>query len=290
MRRGPLAAVLAVAGALAAPASAEVSFVAMEFDSFSPARLDLLVGDSVNWRNGSLRAHDVASDVAGFDSGRVEQGGSFAHTFEAAGTFPYVCRMHDPMKGQVTVHPLLLSGPRGVVASGAPVALHVRAPAGVDRVTIEEDRGLGFRQVGTATPLVGHGHEGQEPGTLHATVRPAASAFYRAVSDAGASPSLRVEVTDEVRLALASKGRPDGAVLRARSTPAQPRARVVLQVHLRERFGWWTVQRSRLDRRSRARFVLRGSRRVLARVALVGADWVTKLAVSRPVVVIPRRG
>jgi plastocyanin len=291
VRRGPLVAAVAAAAALAAPASAEVSFVAMEFDSFSPARLDVLVGDSVSWRNGSLRAHDVVSDVAGFDSGRVEQGGSFAHTFEAAGTFPYVCSIHDPMTGEVAVHPLLLSGPRGgVVARGAPIALHVRAPAGVGSVAIEEDSGTGFRPVATATPRVGHGHEGQEPGTLHATVRPAASASYRAVSDAGASPSLRVEVTDEVRLAVAAKRRPDGAVLRARSMPAQPRARVVLQVHLRERFGWWTVRRSRLDRRSRARFVLRRSRPVLARVALVGADWVTKLAVSRPVVVIPRRG
>jgi plastocyanin len=292
LSRRPLVALAAAVAALApaAPARAEVFFVGMEFESFSPAHLDLLVGDSVSWRNGSLREHDVASTAAGFDSGRVGQGGSFAHTFDSPGVFPYVCRIHDPMKGEVAVHPLLLSGPRRVVARDAAVALHVRAPAGVRSATIEEDSGTGFRPVATATPQAGPGHEDQETATLHATVRPAASATYRAVSGGGASPPLRIEVTDQASIALAASGRPGGAVLRARAVPAQPRARVILQLRLRERFGWWTVKRSHLDRRSRARFVLRRRRPVRARVALVGADWVTTLAASQPIVVRPRRG
>ena len=289
MRRAASAVAVAVAAlTLVAPARGELAFVAMEYESFSPARLDLVVGDSVSWRNGSVREHDVASDAAGFDSGRVGQGGIFAHTFPAAGSFPYVCRIHDAMRGEVAVHPLLVSGPRRVVARGAPVPLHVRAPVGVGQATIEEDTGSGFRPVATATPQAGHGHEGQEDATLHATVRPSASAFYRAMSGDGASPPLRVEVTDEARVALTASARPGGAVLRARAVPAQPRARVVLQLRLRERFGWWTVARDRLNRRSLARFVLRRRRPVRARVALVGADWVTTLAVSPRLLVRPR--
>ena len=280
------AALLALA--LAAPAAAKVEFVAMEYTSFSPASVEVLVGDSVSWRNGSVREHDVASDVAGFDSGRVGPGDIFAHTFTAAGTFPYVCRIHDAMRGEVAVRPLLLSGPRGVVARGAPVALHVRAPEGVTSAGIEEDSGGGFRTVATATPQAGHGHEGHEDATLHATVRPQASAFYRAVAGGESSPSLRVEVTDQTRVVLAASARRRGTVLRARSVPAQPGARAVLQLRLRERFGWWTVARDRLNGRARARFVLRRRRPVRARVALVGADWVTVLTASAPLVVRPR--
>jgi hypothetical protein len=246
------------------------------------------VGDAVSWRNNSIREHDIASDAGGFDSGRVGQGGIFAHTFAAPGSYPYVCTIHDVMRGEVVVHPLLLSGPRGVVARGAPVALHVRAPEGVGAATIEEDTGGGFRPVATAVPQAGPGHEDQEGATLHATVRPPAGAFYRAVSGDQASPPLRVEVTDEVRVGLAASARPGGALLRAHAVPAQSGARLVLQLRLRERFGWWPVERGRLNGRSRARFVLRRQLPVRARVALVGADWATVLAASRPVVVRPR--
>jgi plastocyanin len=289
MRRAASAVAVAMAAlTLAAPARAELAFVAMEYESFAPARLDLVMGDSVSWRNGSVREHDVASDAAGFDSGRVNPGGIFAHTFSAAGRFPYVCRIHDAMRGEVAVHTTLLSGPRGAVARGVPVPLHVRTREGVGQATIEEDTGSGYQPVATATPQAGHGHEGQEDATLHATVRPRASAFYRAVTSDGASPPLRVEVTDEARVALTASARPGGAVLHARAVPALPRTRVVLQLRLRERFGWWTVARDRLNSRSRARFVLRRRRQVRARVALVGADWVTMLAVSPRLVVRPR--
>jgi plastocyanin len=274
---------------LAAPARGELAFVAMEYESFAPARLDLVMGDSVSWRNGSVREHDVASDAAGFDSGRVGQGGVFAHTFSVAGSFPYVCRIHDAMRGEVAVHPLLLSGPRGVVARGAPVPLHVHAPVGVGQATIEEDTGSGFRPVATAKAQAGHGHDGQEDATLHATVRPSASASYRAVSADGVSPPLRVEVTDQTRVALTASARRGATVVGAHAVPAQPRTRVVLQLRLRERFGWWTVARERLNGRSRARFVIRRRGPVRARVALVGADWVTALAVSRRLVVRARR-
>ena len=281
------AAALVLSLALAGPAGATVEFVSMDYTSFSPASVEIVIGDAVSWRNNSVREHDVASDTTGFDSGRVGSGDIFAHTFTAAGSFPYVCRIHDAMRGEVAVHPLLLSGPRGAVARGAPVALHVRAPDGVGAAAIEEDTGAGFRQVATATPQAGGGHEGHEDATLHATVRPQESADYRAVSAVGASPRFRIEVTDEARLTLAASRRRGGALLTARSVPAQPGARVVLQLYLRERFGWWTVARERLNSRSRARFVLKRRGPVRARVAFVGADRVTLLAASRPLAVRP---
>jgi plastocyanin len=290
--RRSLAATAAALAALAfaTPARAETFPVTMGFGSFSPARLDVLAGDTVSWRNGSFRRHDIRSDAAGFDSGERGPGFSFSHAFTTPGVYPYLCTIHVGMIGEVAAHPLLLSGPRAAVVRGVPVALHVRAPSGVAQATTEEDPGGGFQPVATATPSAGAGHEGHdEPGTLHATVRPAASAYYRAVSEAGASPALRVEVADRLNLTLTASARRGGAVLRARTVPAQPRARVALQLRLRERFGWWTVASRRLDRRSRARFALNRRRPVRARVLVLGDDGVTVLAVSSAVVVRPGR-
>jgi plastocyanin len=283
MRASLAAAGLAAALALAAPASADVAFVAVEQSSFSPTHLDILVGDPVNWRNASVREHDIRSDAAGFDSGRLAPSTSFAHVFAATGTYPYICTIHAGMAGDVGVHPLLLDGPHAPVARGAPVALHVRAPDGVGEAVIEEDTGGGFRRVAVARPPAGSGHEEHdEEGTLHATVTPQASASYRAVGPAGTSPALRVEVTDRTSFALRAAAVRRGTLVRVRARPAQPGARVVLQLRLRERFGWWTVVREHLDDRSRAAFLLRRRGSVRARVAVVGEDWATVLAVSRP--------
>jgi hypothetical protein len=67
------------------------------------------------------------------------------------------------------------------------------------------------------------------------------------------------------------------------STRVAPAARgqtVVLQLHLPERFGWWPVRRARLDRASRARFVVHTRRRARARVVLTRTDGATPLARS----------
>jgi plastocyanin len=283
---------LAVILALAAPASAEVAFITAEQSSFSPTQLDILVGDPVNWRNASVREHDIRSDTAGFDSGRLAPSTSFAHLFAAPGGYPYVCTIHAGMAGDVAVHPLLLDGPRAPVARGAPLALHVRAPDGVREAVIEEDTGGGFRRVAVATPPAGRGHEEHDAeGTLHATVTPQASASYRAVGAAGTSPPLRVEVTDRTSFALRAAAVRRGTVVRVSTRPSQPGARVVLQLRLRERFGWWTVARDHLDDRSRVAFLVRRRGSVRARVAVVGEDWATVLAVSRPLRArTPKRG
>jgi hypothetical protein len=128
----------------------------------------------------------------------------------------------------------------------------------------------------------GGGHEGHaDPGTLHANVVAAQTASYRAVSAAGASPELRVEVGAGPALSLAARSRPGRRLINVKASPAAPGARVVLQLRLRERFGWWPVARARLDARSRAQFTLRGHAGVPARVVTVGPDWTTVLSKSR---------
>jgi plastocyanin len=274
-----LAALSLAAGA--APAAAESTLVSAGFSSFSPAHLDILIGDNVAWRNNSVRTHDIQSLDAGFDSGRISPREGFAHVFATPGTFAYECTIHDGMRGEVIVHSLLLRGPGRAVPRGAPVALRVRAPEGVTEVAIEEDTGAGFHAVATARP--------DAAGAFVATVVPVASADYRAVAGELQSAPLRVEVTDQAPVALRASARRGGVLIGVRAPGAVPGTRVVLHLLLRERFGWWPVARARLDARSRASFALRRSRPVRARAVLVGEDWATPLSTSSVLTARPRR-
>jgi hypothetical protein len=97
------------------------------------------------------------------------------------------------------------------------------------------------------------------------------------MSGADASETRRILVSGRhVRVRLTRHGRVAVAV-----RPSLPGARIVLQQRLRERFGWWTVARKRLDFLSEASF--RPRRRAPVRVVLVARDGWTPLATSRVV-------
>jgi plastocyanin len=279
-----LAALLVALAVGAAPAQADSVFVSAGTSSFQPGELDVLVGDNVIWRNNSQKTHNVKAETAGYNSGRFGPRTAVTHVFPAAGTFPYVCTIHDGMTGEIGVHPLLLDGPTRPVQPNASVPLHVRAPESAGVVRIEADSGLGFQPVAVAGPAEGGGHDGHaEPGSLHANVAVPVSATYRATGAAGTSQELRIEVSNGPALSVkAARGS-----IRVSASPAAPGIRVVLQLRLRERFGWWPVARARLDKRSRARFEVRGQAGVRARVVAVGPDWATALSESR-VLKLPR--
>jgi plastocyanin len=277
-----LATALLALAALAAPAQADSIFVSAGTSSFAPRELDVLVGDTVIWRNNSLKTHNVQAETAGFDSGRFAPRSAVNHVFPATGIFPYVCTIHDGMTGEIGVYPLLIDGPARPVQPGASVALHVRAPEGAGEVTIEADSGSGYQRVAVAGPAEGGGHDAHaEPGTLHANVVVSQTTSYRAVSAAGTSSDLRVRVSAGPALSLATRSTGGRRLIDVRARPASPGTRVVLELRLRERFGWWPAARARLDRRSHARFTVRGHAGVPVRVVTVRPDWATVLSKSR---------
>jgi plastocyanin len=78
--------------------------VSMEGIKFNPASLTVAVGDTVTWTNNDTVGHDVTGDS--FKSGApgaMQNGDTFEHTFDKAGTFDYVCTVHTGMEGTVTV-------------------------------------------------------------------------------------------------------------------------------------------------------------------------------------------
>jgi hypothetical protein len=116
-------------------------------------------------------------------------------------------------------------------------------------------------------------------GRFGADVAPAESTSYRAVHGGEASPPVDLLVLDRrVSARAARHGR--AVAVSAHVEPASPGQVVVLQLRLRERFGWWPERRVRLDRHSSARLVIHTRRRVTARVVLTRADGATRLAES----------
>jgi aldose sugar dehydrogenase len=79
--------------------------------SFSPNPLSVKFGDTITWTNEHREGHTVTSgsnkhtSVQGveFDSGNIEPGQSFSHTFNRAGNFEYYCIYHPSMVGMIIV-------------------------------------------------------------------------------------------------------------------------------------------------------------------------------------------
>lgn len=87
----------------ATPPTVDVAIRSMRYD---PVTLVVTQGTRVRWTNVTTpsRAHDVISSLRGYiESPLMGTGVRFRFTFEAAGTFSYICSIHDVMIGSVEV-------------------------------------------------------------------------------------------------------------------------------------------------------------------------------------------
>ncbi|MFL5895880.1 MAG: plastocyanin/azurin family copper-binding protein [Thermoleophilaceae bacterium] len=274
MRRAALAAV-AAAFVSAAPATAEpaVQPVNIIFQAFSPSQLDVLPGETVQWTNVSDRRHTVTADDGSFDSGDVFGGDTFSEKFDAQGAYAYHCRVHAGMVGEVDVRKVILGLlPPAAVPAGQQIDVDGRTADPLAPVTVERDTGSGFKPVGVATP--------KPDGTWQTTITAVTTGDYRASVGGDSSETRHLLVTDRhVNVRAGRRG------ISVTVVPADPYARIQLQLDLRERFGWWPEQTTRLDYVSEAHFALpRGTR---ARVVLVDTDGWTPVATS-PIVRVKR--
>ena len=78
--------------------------VTVDATNYRPASLTIAAGDVVVWVNKDIIPHTATqARKGGFDSGSIEPGASWKHTFEAAGENRYVCRFHPAMRGSIRV-------------------------------------------------------------------------------------------------------------------------------------------------------------------------------------------
>ena len=106
---------LALASTVAGRASAKTHVVTMDpaGSKFTPDTITIRRKDTVEWENTTSVLHSVTFDpsmskvagnvelpagVAPFDSGAMRREAKFAHTFDAPGTYRYICKYHEGMK------------------------------------------------------------------------------------------------------------------------------------------------------------------------------------------------
>jgi plastocyanin len=74
----------------------------MQSLAFNPAAKTISVGTTITWTNKDNTTHTVTSGVPGapdgmFNSGNLNNGGTFSFKFGTAGTFKYYCTIHGVM-------------------------------------------------------------------------------------------------------------------------------------------------------------------------------------------------
>ncbi len=79
-----------------------------EKDGNTSGNIDVIVGDTVVWKNADTATHTVTSGMVPepdnlFDSGLFAPGKSFSYTFSEPGNVPYFCIVHPWMEGIVSV-------------------------------------------------------------------------------------------------------------------------------------------------------------------------------------------
>jgi plastocyanin len=72
---------------------------------YTPANITVVIGvnNTVRWTNNDNMAHTVTARDGSFDSGNLNPGATFVHTFTTPGVYHYTCTYHSWMQGTVTV-------------------------------------------------------------------------------------------------------------------------------------------------------------------------------------------
>src|SRR5262245_39295196 len=234
--------VACVAAAVAAPPSladsaAEQRSVDIPGTLFSPDALTMLVGDTVTWTNHDRMTHTVTADRGEFDSGRLEPGAHFAHTFAQAGVYRYHCRIHRFMHGEIDVYAVALVGPSRSVALGSTITLSGLVPGDVRSVGLERQQaGGGFAGVASASPA--------SDGSFSFQIAVNGPAQFRARAGDQLSDPVAVRPQPSVTMRVRRVDR--HARVEIDPEPDQAGAPIALERYIRERYWWLPVREAKL--------------------------------------------
>jgi plastocyanin len=73
--------------------------VSITNNEFTPKILYIQPGQTVTWINNGQSIHTVTADDQSFNSGNVQSGHQYRHTFTKAGRYPYYCQLHGAPGG-----------------------------------------------------------------------------------------------------------------------------------------------------------------------------------------------
>lgn len=111
MRAAGVAVVMVLA--MVSPASAATHTVGVKNFVFDPGTVSGRAGDSVAWKNSSGASHNVVSVKGMFSSGSADPSFTFTRTI-SAGTYAYLCQVHESMTGRLRIRPRIATAPDGL--------------------------------------------------------------------------------------------------------------------------------------------------------------------------------
>jgi plastocyanin len=71
--------------------------------TFGPKRIEITAGTTIVWTNTDPLVHTISADDKSWDSGAIEPGKKWSHTFTQPGEYSFHCTPHPFMKGVVVV-------------------------------------------------------------------------------------------------------------------------------------------------------------------------------------------
>jgi plastocyanin len=93
------------------PTTQKTMHVDIKLFGFKPESLEVPVGTKVIWTNRDAIEHSVTQGTpekpgGAFDSGFFTQDQTFSFTFTNVGDYPYFCKRHNFMHGEIKVVPI----------------------------------------------------------------------------------------------------------------------------------------------------------------------------------------
>ena len=85
------------------PAAARTLRTGIKNINYLQSKIEVTVGTTVEWTNRDPLAHTVTAVDRSFNSGLIQPGKTYRHTFTKAGTFNFFCIPHSFMRGRVVV-------------------------------------------------------------------------------------------------------------------------------------------------------------------------------------------
>lgn len=83
--------------------STETTDVAVKDFNFSPKAITVKAGATVTWTNEDDFDHSIRIDELQVDGENFGKSETFKQAFDKAGTYPYICGVHNSMTGTVIV-------------------------------------------------------------------------------------------------------------------------------------------------------------------------------------------
>jgi plastocyanin len=99
---------------------------------FAPTELAVDVGASVTFANRGSAGHTVTADDGSFDSGLINPGSSWEHTFASSGTYAFICAFHPQMAATIRVRDPGGAPPADATASPSPPETPTPSPSPSD--------------------------------------------------------------------------------------------------------------------------------------------------------------